>query len=86
VSRLPWVRGVTDGPLVPDWRRDDEDIVIKLKGEYTQDDYKRFKKDVLKFSKGEETSNKILHKKYHLTKKESVLIHSIKRNDTKFLC
>jgi len=40
------------------------------------------KKIILKFLKGEENSNKFLANK-NLMKKESVLMHSIKRNVTK---
>jgi len=36
---------ITDGPSVPSWRKDDENIVIKPKGEYTQDHYERLKKN-----------------------------------------
>ena len=36
---------ITDGLFVSNWRRYDEDIIIKLKSEYSQDEYERFKKN-----------------------------------------
>jgi len=36
---------ITDGHFVSSWRRGHEDIVIKLKSEYTQDDYERLQKN-----------------------------------------
>jgi len=36
---------ITDGPYVPSWRRDDENIVIKSKSEFTKDDHERLEKN-----------------------------------------
>jgi len=55
---------ITSGPSTHSWRREDGNIVIKPKSEYTQDDYKRLKKNsrvlyILQYTINDEIFNRV---------------------------